>query len=952
MDEDAGTRKQTTLIWITVVLAAVASIAAILARFWHKRRSARLARKKELIRPVAPERVQGLTEAEAEARRQEGQDNVIHFTPPRTRRDIWRGNAFTIFNLNLIGLAIAQLLLDLPLDALLSLGVMCLNIGVNVIQEMLARRRLTEVEQSTRPQATVIREGIVRSIDPTKIALGDALVVGSGDHRLTKRAGDKVYAGSSCVAGHAAYEAQRVGDDRLIVSLVSDSQSTKEELTSLERTIDRVLRVLLAVVALFTVLLLTQYFRLDTGIDMDAVKSAASVIFSIAPSGLFFMIFLTYATGTSDLAKIGALVHRARSVESLAHTTAICFAKAGILTGTNVEIEPVEPPENREQLAGSRIRQILGDIARSTSVNNQATRAMAATFEGGRRAVYEEAPFMSVYGWSAISFDDDDLRGVYVMGHPQILEGYLDTGGGEPTEIEQEEPQPPAWRKMVAPLGRLFKRSEEKETPGTSEFKTALPQQPKEVLPKVREGAEGIEGSEPSEDGAAPKQNIFKRLTGGLSRVFQKAEVDSDEQEVPEDSEQEGTILQFAYLPELTTLHSAGPTPQLPDGLVPLCNLRYTEVVRPETIDTIKAFSESGVSIKIFSPDDPEQAVTLLKQAGMGTDDEAPLRSISGPQLANMSVEQIAHAALENTVFGNLAPEQAGQVVGALRDQGQSVAVIGDSVSDLPAMRQANLSVSSQSSSQSALGVADMVLLEDSPKVLLSVLEKGQRIVNGLLSVLKLYLTQVSYLALLIVAVWVVAAGFPYRAEQGTAISTITLTIPAVGLSLWAAAGVLRVTHFGRLLARFVVPAAITMSAAALIVYLLFLDRSGDPAYAQLAITYTLTIAGLLLVIFVRPPWRGGVGGEALSGDWRPTLLALSLLAIFFVLPAIPLAQKYLLLDWLRQPADYLVVGLAVLTWAFTVRFIWWIIPPERSRSPRMPAADSGGAGVRPRESF
>jgi cation-transporting P-type ATPase E len=245
--------------------------------------------------------------------------------------------------------------------------------------------------------------------------------------------------------------------------------------------------------------------------------------------------------------------------------------------------------------------------------------------------------------------------------------------------------------------------------------------------------------------------------------------------------------------------------------------------------------------------------------------------------------------------------------------------------------------------------VADIVMMGSSPKALLRVLHKGQDIVHGLLDVLKLNLTQVFYLALLIAAIRLVSVGFPYASAQGTAIVVITVTIPSVGLSLWAEAGVVPGARFGRTLARFVAPAAVSMGLAALIVYLYFLDQTGMVAYAQLALTYTLIYAGLLLALFTKPPWssrtavQGHSGGQAKSGtqrrEWRMMGLVLFLGVAAFFLPWIPAAQEYLGLDWLQEPTHYAFVGLVVLGWAMVLNLAWWILPPVQNRD-RQPVVE------------
>jgi magnesium-transporting ATPase (P-type) len=965
-DDQASTKewqesvsKKRPLLRIAFALAAVVIIAAIVTRWWRwPWPRPRLPRRRPAP-PAPPLALHGLTDAEASALRLEGQDNVIEFKPRRTQRQIWRENVYTIFNLSLIGLACVQVLLGQPLNALISIGTMALNIGINVGQEMLARRRLNDLQQATRPKPTVIREQRARSIDPSEIVRGDLLVVGPGDQFLvdgelagegqlmvdesaitgqgmwrTKRAGDKVYAGSFCVSGRGAYVAQKVGNERAIVARTTDAPAAATQLTPLERTVERILRILLVVVALFTGLLLSAYFRLDTGIPVETFNEVASMIFSLAPSSLFFMIIVTYATGTADLAKLGALVHRARSVESLAEATVICFAKAGILTGTHVDIHPTKTPlGGQEQMAESRLRQILGDYARSTAVDNLATRAVAEALEGSRRSTLEEAPFLTAYGWSGIAFNDHDLRGVYILGDPQVLESHLTAKPGETEDVEQTPAPLNAARKLIAPLGRLFKRGA--ETPPADEPEAVSPGhiEPLESDRKSDEDLEAVPASASDNGATTEEPNVrepfFRRFAQRARRLLQREEPEPVEQETSEDLTIPETVLTFAYRPEIVPLHDPQGMPQLPDRLIPLCELRYAERIRPEAIETIKAFAHTGVDIKVFTSDDPDRVASLFRQAGVDQDDDFPPITqaiISGHDLAASDQGDLVDSARENAIFGHVTPEQASQLVQTLRKGGETVAVVGDAVTDLPALRQANLAISSLTSTQAALSVADIVLLEDSLEALLKVLEKGQRIVHGLLDVLKLNLAQVSYLALLILAIQVIAFGFPRTSEQNTAIAVITVAIPSLGLSLWAVAGVLSSKNLGRTLLRFVGPAAITISAAALVVYLYFLDRTGEVAYAQLAVTYTSVSAGLLLVVFIKSPWGSMTVDGTDQRDWRPAALVLGLLVIFLLLPAIPLARQFLGLDWLRQPSDYLAVGLVLLAWALVLGLIWWIM--------------------------
>ena len=954
MADNKENRYTGILLWVTSIMAAFMLFAAVLVR----RRRVREARmrvlqeqEERLLRPVH-EHIRGLTKAEAAARRQEGLDNAITTRPDRSLKEIIRENTFSIFNLSLLGIAVVQILIGKPLDVLLSLGVMVLNIALNTAQELIARKRMQEVEQSNLPKTTVIREGKAYSVDPDEVVVGDMLVVGPGDQLfvdgemigdgdivvdesffnpknrcIKKYTGDSVYGGSYCVSGRGVYQVSKVGEKRRITKLMIDDNEVEEELTPLEKIIDRVLKIMLAIVGILIFVFLTMYFKIDLGIPSATVIDAASVIFSIAPAGLFFMILLTYTAGSADLVKIGALVRRARSVEKLAQVNAMCFSKAGVLTGTQVELKFIEQPEDSDPLAETRIRQILGDYANSVSIRSLSTDVIAQSYEGNQRLVVDEAPFMSIYGWSAIAFTDDDLSGVYVLAAPQFLEGLLEKDDDKDSPTEQEEAQQPAWRKTFGRLGGIFKRangrSVEPET-GTDEQELA-PEV--ENLSGEEDGGQNVDSPPDAEQISKP--NIFRRIAGRVNGLMRREETAEQEQDTAEKIIGEEVELVFAYSPEIQSLMDADGTQILPEELIPLCSLRYSEQVNPDAVEILEKFSQDGVSVKVFSADAAEKSALMLQAAGWNAGENLTDVMISGSELDSLSREEYLQACVDNQFFGQLTPLQAGDVVDALRQSGLYVAVLGDGVNEVPAMRQADLTIAMHSSNQAARSVADIILLEDSPSVLQRVLDKGQRIVNGLMDVLKLYITQILYLTVLILAVQIVAYGFPYKSAQGGVISFLTITLPSLGLSLWASAGVLPGAKMRIILRRFTVPASITIAATAMMVYYYFLTSYGRVDYAQLAVTYTLVGTGLILVIFLKPPLRVQVGGARLRGDLRFTLLVCFALVLFGLLVTIPLSQELMKLDLLERPEDYLAILLALIWWTITLLLIWFIWPQD-----------------------
>ena len=510
------------------------------------------------------------------------------------------------------------------------------------------------------------------------------------------------------------------------------------------------------------------------------------------------------------------------------------------------------------------------------------------------------------------------------MGVPEVLEAHLVGDDAGTVEAEENKSESVDWRRQI---GRLVERLGNR--PQAEQRAAVEPEAP------LDSGSTAPVEPEAPLDSGSTAPALFQRLAKRVNGMLRREEPEPNEKESGvHEAAVEDMVYLFAYHPELAPLHTAGRAPCLPEGLTPLCHLRYTEQVRPEAIETVQAFSKMGVAFKVFSPDAPERTATVLEQVGLGGDDGTQPNMISGPELAALDRGQLGQAVVENTIFGLVTPELEGQVVDALRDQGEAVAVMGDGVNDLPAMRRAHLSITRQSSSPATLSVADIVLLEGSPRVLLRVLDRGQRIANGLLDVLKLYLNQIAYLTLLILALWGTGIGFPYQSKQGSLITIASVILPSVGLSLWASPGIVPRTRLGWLLARLVAPAAVTISAAAAVVYRIFLERSVGTGYAQLATTYLLVISGLVLVILLRPPARGlglvGMGRDERSGDWRPAAMILVLLVLLFVIAPIPLADEVFGLKPLRQPADYAIVGLAVLAWVLAASLLWRVAPLGR----------------------
>jgi cation-transporting ATPase E len=412
-------------------------------------------------------------------------------------------------------------------------------------------------------------------------------------------------------------------------------------------------------------------------------------------------------------------------------------------------------------------------------------------------------------------------------------------------------------------------------------------------------------------------------------------------------------VLVFGHNDAVTSLHDGDGQPCLPP-LRLLGVVSFSDELRPALRETLAGFNETGIQLKIISGDNPQTVAALARQAGF----EGDLSYISGPELAEMSDAQLAQVAAEHTVFGRITPEQKEKLVDALRQQGHYVAMIGDGVNDVLSLKKANLGIAMESGSSAARAVADMILLKDSFGALPPAFTEGQRIVNGMKDIMRLFLTRVLYSALLIIATGMIGLGFPFIPKQNALLVFLSVGIPTIGLALWARPGPMPRRGLLAEIASFVLPASFSIFFFGLLVYFIavvtgaivvhdldltlteianFREYTGinyplldaedfmlEVAFltGQTALTAFTCFAGLLLVVFVEPPHPFFVGGDEYSGDIRPTLLAGLMLVIFLVVVAVPSLRSFF--EMVEMPfLAYVGIGAVTGIWMLTLRWAW-----------------------------
>lgn len=213
--------------------------------------------------------------------------------------------------------------------------------------------------------------------------------------------------------------------------------------------------------------------------------------------------------------------------------------------------------------------------------------------------------------------------------------------------------------------------------------------------------------------------------------------------------------------------------PVLPRGMVLLAN-----PVRAKAPDTFRYFVEQGVTIKVISGDNPVTVSEVAKEAGIANADQYVDASLL------YTVEELEEACDQYTVFGRVTPEQKRQLVAALKKNGHTVAMTGDGVNDVLALKDADCSIAMASGSDAAAHAAQIVLLESDFSKMPAVVAEGRRVVNNIERTASLFLVKNIFSLFMSVFSIVFMMNYPLEPSQISLISMFTIGIPAFLMSL------------------------------------------------------------------------------------------------------------------------------------------------------------------------
>ena len=318
---------------------------------------------------------------------------------------------------------------------------------------------------------------------------------------------------------------------------------------------------------------------------------------------------------------------------------------------------------------------------------------------------------------------------------------------------------------------------------------------------------------------------------------------------------------------------------QLPAQRNPVALVLLEDTVRPDAPEILRFFTEQGVQLKVISGDNVATVAAVAERAGV----PASATSIDARSLPDDNPDGLATVLETTTVFGRVTPHQKRAMVGALLSRGHVVAMTGDGVNDVLALKDSDMGIAMGSGSSASRGVAQLVLLDNRFATLPEVLAQGRKVINNIERVSNLFVSKAAYAVLLTVLVGIQRVEFPFLPRHLTLIGTFSIGLPGLFLALAPNVNLVRPGFLQRVV-RFSVPAGMIAGLATWLVYNYARRQGSDPltdaelADARSAATITLLGIGLVILVVVSRPlrlWKIGLAASmgalyALVLIWPP----------------------------------------------------------------------------------
>ena len=701
----------------------------------------------------------GLTNEEVQERIAQGQVNNNENPNTRTYKQIILENTLTFFNfLNLV-LLVLVLLVGSYKNSMF-VGIIFINTVIGIIQEIRAKKTIDKLAILTESKTVVLREGKKWKISTEKLVVDDLIFLKAGEQvpadakilegslevneslltgeadNLPKNTGDELFSGSFVTAGQACCQIIHVGSDNYASRITSEAKEFKRHNSELRNSLNAILKVIsIIIVPLGAMLFYKQYYFVGDNIR-DSVVNMVAAVLGMIPEGLVLLTSVALTLGALKLAQKKTLVQELYCIETLARVDTLCLDKTGTITEGTMCVEAVESyPPVYDEISG----EAAGNKTESGESKNDRTESSDLV------EVSAASEISAVSAAEAIAKEDGS----------SILSPREESEAGTET-YSQEDPE--KIREIEHIMGNLLSVLKDQNATADAlraRFKVSQDMELDHVIPF---------SSDRKYSGAAFK-DTGTYLMGAVQFLFPEGN--------PELAEYCSGFAKEG-LRVLVVAHSENVNEgtEIPAGLEPIGLLLLTDVIRQEAPDTLAYFESQGVDLKVISGDDPVTVSAIARRAGLKNAEQYVDATTITTQ------EQMDEAVATYSVFGRVTPQQKQAMVKSLQAQKHTVAMTGDGVNDVLALKEADCSIAMAEGSDAAKNIANVVLLDSNFAAMPEIVNQGRRVVNNISTAASMFLIKTIFSVLLSLITIFFGDAYPFEPIQMSLISACAVGIP------------------------------------------------------------------------------------------------------------------------------------------------------------------------------
>nr|WP_294693627.1 cation-translocating P-type ATPase [uncultured Blautia sp.] len=682
----------------------------------------------------------GLTNEQVQERIAEGKVNVNENPNTRTYKQIILENTLTFFNFLNIVLLVLVLFVRSYKNSMF-MGIILINTVIGIIQEVRAKKTIDKLAILTESKTVVLREGKKWSISTEKLVLDDLIFLKTGDQvpadvkvlegtlevneslltgesdNLSKNRGDELFSGSFVTSGEACCQVIHVGKDNYASQITSEAKEFKRHNSELRNSLNAILKVIsIIIVPLGAMLFYKQYVIVGDTLK-DSVVNMVAAVLGMIPEGLVLLTSVALTLGSMVLATKKTLVQELYCIETLARVDTLCLDKTGTITEGTMKVEDVQLYDTAQTTVVQHTAKFdpeTGEPVQSVSALKPEV-AVSAEKENGQ--IQETVNSETVSQEERQKLQEID----HIMGNMMSV-------------LHDQNATADALRKRF---------------PSRTDLKLI----------------HAIPFSSDRKYSGAVFEGRGTYLMGAAQFLF--PEGNEELLEHCSSYAQEGyRILILAHSEQ-----EADGT-ERPAGLEPLGLFLITDVIREEAPDTLAFFDSQGVDLKVISGDDPATVSAIAKKAGLKNADHY----IDATTIKTS--EEMQRAVAECSVFGRVTPQQKKQMVQALQSQKHTVAMTGDGVNDVLALKEADCSIAMAAGSDAAKNIANVVLLDSNFGAMPHIVNQGRRVVNNIRSAASMFLIKTIFSVLLSLITIFFGDAYPFEPIQMSLISACAVGIP------------------------------------------------------------------------------------------------------------------------------------------------------------------------------